>query len=113
MVDYEFYRVTYGGDKVDESTKFTRLANEAEALVDYYTFGRATKVEDESLLKKIKVTICRLIDEHIDTEESGKIKSFSEGKQSTTYFDKANSNYRLYEIIYINLAITGLMYRGR
>ena len=112
MVDYEFYKVVYGGDKVDESPKFTRLANEAEVLVDYYTFGRATKVEDENLLKKVKLTICKLIDEYIDIEKSGEIKSFSEGKQSITYFDKPNPNRRLYEIIYVNLAITGLMYRG-
>lgn len=112
MVDYDFYRGVYGGDKIDESPKFTRLANEAETLVDYYTFGRATKVKDESLLKKVKLTICKLIDEYKVIEEMGNIKSFSEGKQSITYVDQVNPNHRLYEIIYVNLALTGLMYRG-
>jgi hypothetical protein len=112
MVDYEFYRVTYGGDKVDESPEFTRLSNDAEALVEYYTFGRSAKVDDEGLLKKVKLTICKLIDEYKIIEEMGNIKSYSEGKQSITYVDPVNPNHRLYEIIYVNLSLTGLMYRG-
>ena len=111
-VDYEFYTEVYGGDKVKEPTKFTRLAMDAEMLVDYYTFGRVKDVEDEGLLERIKLTICKLIDEDIDIEQNGKIKSKSQGKRSLTYVDPVDPKKRKYDVIYTNLVHTDLMYRG-
>lgn len=111
-VSYDFYTDEYGGDKVKEPTKFTRLAMDAEMLIDYYTFGRANKVEDESLLKRIKLTICKLVDEDVDIEHDGNIKSESEGKQSFTYVDPVSPKKRKHDIIYTNLVHTDLMYRG-
>lgn len=111
-VNYDFYTDVYGGTKVKEPTKFTRLAMDAEMLIHYYTFGRIDKVEDESLLKRIKLTICKLVDEDIDIEHNGNLKSESEGKQSFTYVDPVSPKKRKYDIIYTNLVNTDLMYRG-
>ena len=111
-VDYEYYTEVYGGDKVEEPAKFARLAMDAEMLVDYYTFGRIDEVEDESLLKRIKLTICKLIDEDIDIEQGGNIKSKTQGKRSLTYVDPVDPKKRKYDVIYTNLVHTDLMYRG-
>lgn len=111
-VNYEFYTEVYGGDKVKESAKFTRLAMDAEMLVNYYTFGRIDKIEDESLLERVKLTICRLIDEDIDIKHDGNIKSKTQGKRSLTYVDPVDPKRRKYDVIYTSLVHTDLMYRG-
>lgn len=115
MVDYDFYKITYGGNKVDNSREFNKLAEEASTLVNYHTFGRADNVVDEKLLRKIKMTICKLVDNHVDNEEIKNIKSSSLDDYSVTYQDNDSEAiaYKQYNIIRVNLISTGLLYRGR
>lgn len=111
MVDYEYYKEVYGGDRVEESTEFAKLAFTAYILVEHYTFGRVNLIEDEGLLERVKLTICKLIDEDVDIRQGGNIKSKTQGKRSLTYVDPVDPKERRYEIIHINLSHTGLMDR--
>lgn len=115
MVDYDFYKVEYGGDKVDNVRKFNRLAEEASTQVNLYTFGRAENVTDEKLIRKIKMTICKLVDSYVDYEDIKNIKSSSLDDYSVTYQDNDDVSLarNQYKIIRDNLLLTGLLYRGR
>lgn len=116
MVDYEFYVGTYGGSKVNDSAQFTLLEDRAETMVDYFTFGRSRKTDDEDLIELIKKTICELIDIYNDYENvgGGLIKSSSEGKESVTFrdIDSRAINLELYSVVRRRLSTSGLMDRG-
>lgn len=114
MVDYTYYRLTYGGDSVTDESHFNRLLLSNKALLGYHTFGRYSKVEDEDVRDMVKFTLCQLIDLSANMESEGNLKSETLDDMSYTYSLTSASDFKSKqsEIIQINLAHTGLLYRG-
>lgn len=117
MVDYVFYRDIYKGSIIADETLFEQLANKAYLLAMQASFGRIEDVKNLELLELINRTLCEVV-EVLNSESEGsssRVKSESQGKQSVTYFDINSPQYYkqlAYDVIYTNLARTGLLYRG-
>lgn len=111
-VDYEFYSQTYGG-KVPEIL-FNKLATQASAIIDYYTFNRIKEADNN-----VKYATCELIDYIKNIEDKGgqEVASEKVGTHSMTYvagnkdgIDPIKKKQR--DIVKKWLGHTGLMYRG-
>ena len=132
--DYEFYIAEYLGELVSEK-EFPKYEVQARDELDYYTRMRIPYVKDENKMERVKMCECKLIDllfsydqeiarireYELKTIDNGVIASETVGKQSVSY-QKATlrdvatvekeRDSKVRDIIYKNLAMTGLLYRG-
>lgn len=127
-VDYSFYNATYGGTVLESD--FTKLNNQAQSKVDYFTFGRISKLL--SLPKSVQFAVCEIIDylnqqgkyNSSTSVNDRRIASETIGSHSVSYkygdeINKAKSlteqdhNKNIYEICATYLMNEqNLMYRG-
>lgn len=120
FVDFDFYINNYGGAAIP-ATDFLKLANMASFEVNTRTLERAEKVltegTDTSLMNKIKMATCAVIDVMYEGEQhSGHVASEKIGDHAVTY---ANADVvagyetaKLHDAIYRYLGLTGLMFAG-
>lgn len=115
-IDYSYYTDTYKGSSIPESA-FDRVANKAQAKVDYYTFNRIDKTE--SYMDKVKMCCCELAEQiysHDSAKTGNGIASEKVYDYSVTYVGQKEIEQALNNNINttINewLAMTGLLYRG-
>ena len=117
MIDFDYYKVIFMGDKIDDEVKFKRYLKRAKRTLDLYTFNRINNVEDKEILELVRVCLCELIENeaHFDELKSiGDIKSMTQGKRAVTYYtpdELGLKSYgdKQYSIIYENLAYTRLI----
>lgn len=131
--DYEFYSTKYLGELVSEDD-YPKYEMRARDELDYYTRMRIPFVKDENKMERVKMCECKLIDllfnydqelaeikEYEDRTIEGVISSETVGKHSISYqkaslrnkvdVEKERSK-KIKELIYKNLFMTGLLYRG-
>ena len=137
--DYEFYTNSYYGVAIS-SEDFPRLSSRASDFIDYYTKGKAAKVDDESTLTALAKACCAIaeamqIDEQNRalaskaaaaalSEDGGEVKSESVGSHSVSYTTAADyiksgssssplDERKTYaDVAAVYLTNTGLLYRG-
>lgn len=127
LVDFTFYKDTFYGKIVDEAT-FSKLLIQAEATLNYYTFGRLNELTESP--SEAKFAACELIDLYHDYDAKkanmestvGRIASETVGSHSVA-FKYADEIFKVsdpeavmkkseYEIVCKYLMPTGLLYRG-
>lgn len=102
-ITFDFYSNTYGGS-VPEGT-FPRLAYKASVYLDKITFNRIKQVTDDETLEKVKYTVCEMVDQLYQSENSkvdGKtVKSVSNQGYSTTFVTEGDGGTELtYNTLY-------------
>ena len=107
LADFEYYEKEYGGTLL-ERAGFYRLALRASAIVDAYTFGRASKCG----LDVVKDTVCAVADV-IYKNENRNIKTETNDGYSVTYNDISPEriNDEIYSTVAAYLEHTDLMRR--
>lgn len=130
---YEFYKDEYFGELVIE-TDYPKYELKARNELDYYTRMRIPYVKKETILNKVKMCQCKLIDllynydqevqkikEYEDKSVEGIKASETVGKQSISYQKaslrsievvKNELQQDIFKTIQKDLAFTGLLYRG-
>ena len=122
FVDYDFYASDYGGADVP-TTDFPKLAYMASFEVNTQTLERAETVmsegTDTSLMDKIKMATCAVIDVMYEGEQSqysSHVASEKIGDHAVTYTSaEVVAHYetaKLHDAIYRYLGLTGLMFAG-
>lgn len=131
MTTYEFYKKTYYGDSIEESS-FPKWESRAEDKLMYLTHGNITEENRQEYDTRIQKAICALADllyqidfktNHSCDEKGGNIKSMSSGGRSISFGtnetlvdkvlgDKVAQNRLCYDTICDYLAGTGLLYAG-
>lgn len=119
-IDYDFYINDFHGTAVTLSD-FDKLAEEASATIDYLTFDRAEPIitagDETSLIEKIKMAICAIVDVLSDISINGSsIRSEGVASYRVTYAygaDKqASRDVRCTRVAKLYLGSSGLMYKG-
>ena len=121
MVDYSYYRDSFGGTKVLQED-FLKYAKQAEVYIRYLTTGKS----DGSGMDAVKDAICAVCDVYaLDAAQTqadgGRAKSsenndgysvsyVTEGVAGQTREDVLRK--KAYQAAYPYLAFTGLLYRG-
>lgn len=115
-IDYSYYTDTYKGSSIPESA-FDRVANKAQAKIDYYTFNRIDETAD--YMNKVKMCCCDIAEQIYthDTAKTGNgIASEKVYDYSVTYVSQKETeqafNSKIVSCINEWLAMTGLLYRG-
>ena len=117
--DFEFYSTTYGGTAIAQSA-FTRLINQASAVIDNLTFDRVAEVieedYDDETIEKIQLATCAVAEQIQTNEAGGNLQSERVGSYSVTYAEtqtaKLSDDAKCVRAARIYLLNTGLMYRG-
>lgn len=139
--DYTFYKTEYFGTAIEEAD-FPHLSSRASDFIDYYTRGKAARVQAEELVtKRALAKACCAIAEAMQTEELGKalaakatyealtsdtgaLKSETVGSYSVSYATAADYTsgnvadaQKAARAVYASIATeylvnTGLLYRG-
>jgi len=127
IVDYEFYKNTYKGEDMDDST-FAKLNVNSQSIVEYLTNKLESSLLElpSDILEKVKYAICSQIEYLI---QNGGIKALA-GNDAGQYQSESYSSYSYNKgtkqtdaIQYINgvpvapmlrihLGNTGLLYKG-
>lgn len=82
--DYDFYVDRFGNDVVSFD-EYTDKAEEAAAIIDFRTFGRAAGATGE-MAEKVKICECRIIDALVSfSSQSSNIVSESNDGYSVSY----------------------------
>ena len=113
MIDFTFYRGTYGGTLSEEP--FYRLRGRAAAYLATLTLGKSELASlPEALRNSVNMALCAVVDAIHKAENGGDIASESNDGISVTYATKAQQTeaQSLYDAASPYLAWTGLMYRG-
>lgn len=122
MIDYTYYRDTFGGRTVS-GEDFPRLVRKAGAYIQYLTGGRAA----DSQLDAVKDAVCAVCDVYATEEEKVKtqkdtrevasenndgysVSYVTEGQAGQTHEETIRQ--KAYQAAYPYLAFTGLLYRG-
>ena len=130
LVDYEYYKNTYEGSSIPESS-FKKMVIKASEKVNYYTQDR---INEDNIMDKIRNTTCEIAEllfeqeslkeKLINYDETNKeVASETLGPRSISYVNKSSQQANLikskeelekdiYKICYQSLVHTGLMYRG-
>jgi len=127
LVDYDYYKNTYGGSSIPESS-FELYSKKASVRINYFTSNKITEI---LLNNDIKDSLCEIADllqeqdKLIESQNNDQQEVASEtvGPHSKSYVNKASLrdkriltkeelNSECYKICYRYLAHTGLMYRG-
>lgn len=130
LVDYKYYKETYGGSSIPESS-FKKIAIKASEKINYYTQDR---INEDNITDKIRNTTCEIAEllfeqeslkeKLINYDETNKeVASETLGPRSVSYVNKSSQQANLikskeelekdiYKICYQSLVHTGLMYRG-
>ncbi len=130
LVDYEYYKETYEGSSIPESS-FKKMAIKASEKLNYYTQDR---ISEDNIADKIRNTTCEIAEllfeqeslkeKLINYDETNKeVASETLGPRSISYVNKSSQQANLikskeelekdiYKICYQSLVHTGLMYRG-
>ena len=115
-IDYSYYTDTYKGSSIPEAA-FDKMANKAQANVDYYTFNRIDETAD--YMNKVKMCCCELSEylyKQDNKDHEDDVQSEKKGEWSTTYISAKEAESlkqsKIKEIINNWLAMTGLLYRG-
>lgn len=126
LVNYNYYKDTYGGSSIPESS-FKNIIIEASSKVNHYTSSRITA---EILNEQIQNTTCEIAEllfnqkeliTHLNDDTSK--ASETVGPHSVSYLNKSTIQSQqilskkeleieCYRICYRYLVHTGLMYRG-
>jgi len=128
---YEFYKNTYYGDFVDESS-FDKWESRAEDKLRYICGSNLTEETETVYATEIAKATCSLIDilyqidyatRNASDSTKGNVKSMSSGGQSVTFSssetlitvvlsDKKAQDKLIYDIVSEKLDGTGLLYMG-
>lgn len=116
-IDYSYYIGIYKGSSIPEAA-FDKMANKAQAKVDYYTFNRIDETAD--YMNKVKMCCCELAEilYTAETQEqiNGSKTSEKVGDYSVSYANPIETskirNEAISQLINEWLAMTGLLYRG-
>lgn len=109
LADFDYYVSEYGGTMLD-SDSFNQLSLRASALVNAYTFGRAT----ESSLEAVKAAVCAVAEVIHRHEQYGNIKSENNDGYSVTYGEHEHKlEDDIYAAVMAHLQVTGLTRRTR
>lgn len=114
--DFEFYDETYLGDTIPED-EFPKYAKRASEWVDYATFNRIERMNQEEIPEDVKEATCAVADRlyaynHADNRDKA---SESNDGYSVSYRDNQSEEALksgIREAIYKHLMKTGLLYRG-
>ena len=106
-LDFEFFIDTFGGEI--EEVKFKSLNIQAEAILDYYTFGRVKELAVTPLY--VKYAVCELVKSLNDAEKQQGLKSEKIGTYSVTYGQHGNSTTQ-HKVILHRWLPNELLYRG-
>ena len=127
-IDYTFYKDTYGGSALE--AEFPKLNIQAQAKVDYFTFGRIKNLN--TIPENVKYCVCEVIDLVSDQNilkvksnaSDKRISSETVGSHSVSYkygdevyksnvLNNEELNRKVYEICATYLMNEqNLMYRG-
>lgn len=122
MVDYGYYRDSFGGLVVTQED-FPRYVKRAGAYIRYLTAGRS----DSSGMDAVKDAVCAVCDVYAldaaQTQADGGREKASENNDgySVSYVTEGLAGQtheevvrkKAYQAVYPYLAFTGLLYRGR
>ena len=112
MTSYEFYKSEFFGNLISDE-EWQKFSNLAFKQVDFYTFGRVSKVETTP--KEVDFCVCEVAEYlYQGRNVSNGITSESTDGHSVTYEKKTQSQIDedIWYIILKNLANTGLLYPG-
>lgn len=114
--DFAYYQDTYKGAVLDAAS-FDLYARKATRIIKQYTFGR---VKDDGIPEVVKMCCCELAEaeyKHEKSGDNGNIASEKVGDYSVSYISKETQeqqhNSKVYKILALWLADTGLLYRGQ
>lgn len=122
MMDYKRYKELTGDDEIT-SEFFNRLAKYIEGRINYYTFGRLDYERDKDRIEECFIVCFEAIksDMAMHDDKDKNIKSESVGDLKIEYYvpqiTELNQIYnakesKIYRIIKLYFAHTGLMYKG-
>lgn len=117
---FEYYSDTYRGELISYEEDWTTYERKARRVIDMYTFNRlAGKTEQDILVKDCICELAEAIKVFDDNafESNGKIVSSQSNDGVSVTFDTSSfsferQNKKLYDIVYLHLSGSGLMYRG-
>ena len=114
--DYSYYEETYLGDSIPEA-QFPKYAKRASEWVDYMTFNRIERMNQEEIPVEVKEATCAVADRlyAYNTADSRLKASESNDGYSVSYRDNQNEETLkngIREAVYKHLMKTGLLYRG-
>ena len=115
-----YYLDSYGGGLILNNDEWALYEKKARRVVDMYTFNRLAEKDEQDI--RVKDCVCevaeaiKLFDDNAFNDGGKVITSQSNDGVSVTYDTSAlsfeNQNRKLYNIIYVHLAGSGLLYRG-
>lgn len=104
---YEYYRIGYGGEKIDSESVFNRLARRASGYIDALCCYRIP----EDVPEGVKDACCALCEVYLEEAERAHIISENTDGYVVTYREE-NSDKKAYETAFDYLCPTGLLYSG-
>lgn len=117
---FDYYTDRYGGELIQDADEWAKYERKARRLVDMYTFNRLTDKQDQDEI--VKDCVCELaeavkvFDDNAFKDGGKVISSQSNDGVSVTFdtsaFSFEKQNQKLYNIIYMHLSGSGLLYRG-
>lgn len=108
VVDYDFYKNTYGGTSIP-STAWARSEARAYGKVNNYTYDRLSDLNN--VTDAVKMCICEVADcMYKEADDRDGIASVNTDGYSVTYNQTFES--KLYQIVSDYLISTGLLYAG-
>ena len=131
LTTYEFYKKTYYGDTIEEST-FPKWLSRATDKINHLTYGNITEDAKSKYDVKIQKATCALMDlmfqidratKNVVSNDDSNVKSKSSGSESITFrdkdtlvtkvlSDKVAQDRLMQDTISEYLSDTGLMYAG-
>ena len=115
---YTYYTTTYKGVAIATQAAFDRLAIQASAVIDLYTYNRAAAIIEEATdlttIDKIRMATCAVAEELQKLDSAGGlVQSESLGNYSVTYAPRSGSgDISLAQAAKRWLWSTDLMYAG-
>ncbi len=104
---YEYYRIEYGGEKIDNEAAFNRLSRRASGYLDAVCCCRIPK----DVPTGVKDACCALCDVYFEETERAHLISEDTDGYIVTYREE-NADKKAYEAAFDYLYPTGLLYSG-
>lgn len=121
IADWEFYTDKYRGIAITDEFEYARLSIRADAELDFYTLGRASR---NTNLEAVKLAACAVAEQVQVWEKAmasasstgAELQSETVGSYSRTFRSsddiRAEAKRSIREAVEKYLAHTGLLYRG-
>lgn len=112
QTEYRFYADTYGGTNISEAA-WKRLSQKAVQRLQEFTFGRLPEEwAGQTWENKAKCAVCEMAEIiQADERRGGKTAENTDG-YAVSYETADTFKSQLYEVAYVYLGNTGLMYFG-